>query len=163
MNLNKTVGGYDLATLKSGPVKEVANFSYIAAAEGAVLLKNEKNTLPLCNKKVSVFGRIQNAYYKSGTGSGGMVNVDYKTNILDITASNLNVSNCADFLEELGYEQDDIETNGWEAEAAYYYVHSYLPAITVSGSVYLGELSIYFTKIDDEDIESTLKSSFVSI
>lgn len=94
MNLNKNVGGYDLATLKSGPVKEVAKFSYIAAAEGAVLLKNEKNTLPLCNKKVSVFGRIQNTYYKSGTGSGGMVNVDYKTNILDSLI-----------------ERDDVEVN----------------------------------------------------
>lgn len=76
-----------------------------------------------------------------------------KTKILDITASNLNVSNCADFLKELGYEQDEVETHGWESEGVYDYVHLYLPAITVSGSVYLGELSIYFTKVDDEDID----------
>ncbi len=43
------------------------------AAEGAVLLKNDKNVLPLKSaSKVSVFGRIQFNYYKSGTGSGGM-------------------------------------------------------------------------------------------
>ena len=32
---------------------------------------------------VSVFGRIAFTYYKSGTGSGGMVNAPYVTNILD--------------------------------------------------------------------------------
>ena len=52
-------------------------------AEGCVLLKNE-DTLPFKNNSVvSVFGRIQNHYYKSGTGSGGMVNVTKVTNILD--------------------------------------------------------------------------------
>ena len=46
-----------------------------AAAEGAVLLKNEKEVLPLKKgEKLAVFGRIQFHYYKSGTGSGGMVN-----------------------------------------------------------------------------------------
>lgn len=55
-----------------------------AAAEGAVLLKNENNVLPLQEKsKVAVFGRIQFDYYKSGTGSGGLVNTRYVVNILD--------------------------------------------------------------------------------
>lgn len=55
-----------------------------AAAEGAVLLKNEQNTLPLlAGEKVSVFGRCQLEYYRSGTGSGGAVNVEYRTNLLD--------------------------------------------------------------------------------
>lgn len=54
------------------------------ATEGAVLLKNEHQTLPLLHHdKVAVFGRIQSHYYKSGTGSGGLVNVDYTINILD--------------------------------------------------------------------------------
>ena len=45
-------------------------------AEGCVLLKNDNKALPLDkNENVAVFGRIQNHYYKSGTGSGGMVNV----------------------------------------------------------------------------------------
>ncbi|MCR5417073.1 MAG: glycoside hydrolase family 3 C-terminal domain-containing protein [Pseudobutyrivibrio sp.] len=49
-----------------------------AVAEGVVLLKNDKNTLPLsegCN--IALFGRSQYNYYKSGTGSGGMVNTKY--------------------------------------------------------------------------------------
>ena len=45
----------------------------MAAAEGAVLLKNEKNALPIREgETVSIFGRIQLNYYKSGTGSGGL-------------------------------------------------------------------------------------------
>lgn len=55
-----------------------------AAAEGCVLLKNENGALPIQKgEKVSVFGRIQFTYYKSGTGSGGMVNAPYVTGILD--------------------------------------------------------------------------------
>ena len=53
-------------------------------AEGIVMLKNNNNALPLdINETVSVFGRIQLHYYKSGTGSGGMVNVTKVTGILD--------------------------------------------------------------------------------
>lgn len=51
-------------------------------AEGNVLLKNDNEALPLKKgEEVSVFGRIQRHYYKSGTGSGGMVNVPW---IIDI-------------------------------------------------------------------------------
>ena len=47
-----------------------------AVTEGVVLLKNDKNVLPIKkDSKLSIFGRMQNNYYKSGTGSGGMVNV----------------------------------------------------------------------------------------
>ena len=53
-------------------------------SEGIVMLKNENNALPLdTDKEVAVFGRIQFRYYKSGTGSGGMVNVTKVVNILD--------------------------------------------------------------------------------
>lgn len=53
-------------------------------AEGLVLLKNDNKALPLKQgETVSVFGRMQNHYYKSGTGSGGMVNVTKVVGILD--------------------------------------------------------------------------------
>lgn len=53
-------------------------------AEGIVMLKNENNALPLDkNSETAVFGRIQLHYYKSGTGSGGMVNVSKVTNIVE--------------------------------------------------------------------------------
>lgn len=55
-----------------------------AAAEGAVLLKNDNSALPLREgERLSVFGRIQFDYYKSGTGSGGMINTKYVVGILD--------------------------------------------------------------------------------
>ncbi|MDE6425541.1 MAG: glycoside hydrolase family 3 C-terminal domain-containing protein [Ruminococcus sp.] len=54
------------------------------ASEGIVMLENKNNTLPLDkDKPVAVFGRIQLHYYKSGTGSGGMVNVSKVTGIND--------------------------------------------------------------------------------
>lgn len=54
-----------------------------AVAEGMVLLENN-GALPLKkDERVAVFGRIQEHYYKSGTGSGGMVNVDRVWNITD--------------------------------------------------------------------------------
>lgn len=55
-----------------------------AAAEGAVLLKNEHHTLPLKkDEMISVFGRCQFDTYRSGTGSGGAVNVPYAVNIME--------------------------------------------------------------------------------
>lgn len=53
-------------------------------SEGIVMLKNEHQTLPLKpHEEIALFGRIQFHYYKSGTGSGGMVNVSKVTNIVD--------------------------------------------------------------------------------
>ena len=55
-----------------------------AVAEGQVLLINEEHTLPLQEgTRLAMFGRMQFHYYKSGTGSGGMVNVSKVTGILD--------------------------------------------------------------------------------
>ena len=55
-----------------------------AVAEGQVLLRNEGQVLPIPKgTHLAVFGRMQLNYYKSGTGSGGMVNVDRVVSILD--------------------------------------------------------------------------------
>ena len=54
------------------------------AEEGSVLLKNDRASLPVsAGSKVAVFGRMQRNYYKSGTGSGGMVNVKHVVSILE--------------------------------------------------------------------------------
>lgn len=64
-----------------------------AAAEGCVLLKNDQNALPLRKGEcISVFGRIAWNYYKSGTGSGGLVNTRYVTGILDALRACGNIS-----------------------------------------------------------------------
>ena len=53
-------------------------------AEGCVLIKNDNNVLPLeGGVAVSIFGRAQCNYYKSGTGSGGDVKVPYTVGILE--------------------------------------------------------------------------------
>lgn len=70
--------------------KKVLDWQYYSetairsVAEGCVLLRNEGQVLPLKKKeKVAVFGRIQVDYYKSGTGSGGMVNVSHVVGITE--------------------------------------------------------------------------------
>lgn len=65
-----------------------------AAEEGIVLLENKNQALPIKkNDHIAIFGRIQFSYYKSGTGSGGMVHSPYETNILDAlrTKENINI------------------------------------------------------------------------
>ena len=50
------------------PLEGFAQLCREAAAQGAVLLRNEENTLPVEDGEcVSVFGRIQKDYYRSVT------------------------------------------------------------------------------------------------
>lgn len=64
--------------------RELKQLCRRAAAEGIVLLKNEEGMLPIQQKDhIALFGRCQIDYYKSGTGSGGSVHVEYTTNLLD--------------------------------------------------------------------------------
>ena len=77
------VKGFDLSSLKEEPLPGFAAFTRQVAAEGIVLLKND-SVLPFqAGTRLSIFGRIQFNYYKSGTGSGGNVNPPYLTNIPD--------------------------------------------------------------------------------
>ena len=70
-------------------MEKYAALSRQAVAEGCVLLRNEDQALPIKKReKVSVFGRIQFDYYKSGTGSGGLVNTEYVVGILDALKAN---------------------------------------------------------------------------
>lgn len=65
-------------------MERYASLARKMAAEGCVLLKNENQTLPLREgDRVAVFGRIAFNYYKSGLGSGGLVNTRYVVGILD--------------------------------------------------------------------------------
>ena len=74
----------DWKKLEEKPYPPLAEISRSVAADGCVLLKNDNNVLPLTpEKKVSVFGRTQIDYYKSGTGSGGLVHTLYTVNIID--------------------------------------------------------------------------------
>lgn len=94
-----------------------------AAAQGAVLLKNEDAVLPLTVKDhVAVFGRCQKDYYRSGTGSGGAVNVLYTTNLLDglknnhITINDMLVNCYESWLAEHPFDNGG---GGWACEPWY--------------------------------------------
>lgn len=64
----------DWRKLEERPYKPLAELSRSVAADGAVLLKNEDNVLPVTSDRtISVFGRTQINYNKCGTGSGGAV------------------------------------------------------------------------------------------
>lgn len=103
------------------PLKGFAEFSRKVAAEGAVLLKNEGQNLPIKDgESISIFGRTQINYYRSGTGSGGSVVVEYTTNLLDSIRSKRKVT----VNEELAATYEKwVEENpfdngggGWAAE-----------------------------------------------
>ncbi|MBQ7432952.1 MAG: glycoside hydrolase family 3 protein [Lachnospiraceae bacterium] len=65
-------------------LKKYTEIARKTAAEGCVLLKNDNHALPLrAGEKVAVFGRCALHYYKSGLGSGGLVNTRYVVSILD--------------------------------------------------------------------------------
>lgn len=92
----------------------------LAAAEGQVLLRNEDRVLPLKKgTRLAVFGRIQFHYYKSGTGSGGMVNVDKVTGILDALLEEKDISvneNLLGIYREWEKEHPFDEGIGWGNE-----------------------------------------------
>ncbi|GIP24318.1 glycoside hydrolase family 3 C-terminal domain-containing protein [Paenibacillus sp. J22TS3] len=103
------------------PLEGFADFSRKVAAEGAVLLKNDGQVLPIReNESVSVFGRVQVNYYRSGTGSGGSVNVPYTTNLLDGLRSKpgIQVNEELAAVYEQWIEQNPFDNGGggWAAE-----------------------------------------------
>lgn len=103
------------------PLEGFAEFSRKAAAEGAVLLRNEGNVLPVRQgETISIFGRTQINYYRSGTGSGGSVNVTYTTNLLDGLRSkqNIKVNEELASLYEQWIEENPFDNGGggWAAE-----------------------------------------------
>ena len=98
-------------------LEKYAKIARQAAAESCVLLKNEDKALPLRNgDKVAVFGRSAFNYYKSGLGSGGLVNTRYIVSILDalreykdITLDENLLKVYEDWIEENPYD----EGKGW--------------------------------------------------
>lgn len=111
----------DWTKLEEKPYEEIIPYARKIATEGAVLLKNEGNVLPVCkNETVSVFGRTQINYHKSGTGSGGLVNVEYEVNILEGLKNNENINVNEDIvkvyeklLEKYPYDAGDGWTVPW--------------------------------------------------
>lgn len=110
-----------LTAQKEAPLAGFAEFSREVAAQGAVLLQNNNNVLPLvANDHVAIFGRVQINYYRSGTGSGGSVHVTHTTNLLDglrrkqqITVNEQLASAYEKWIEENPFDNGG---GGWAAE-----------------------------------------------
>lgn len=100
--------------------EQYAKFARRTAAEGIVMLKNDNGALPLIdNEKISIFGRIQLSYYKSGTGSGGLVNTRYVVSILDALLNEPGIEVNKELLEIYrNWEKENPfdEGNGWAQE-----------------------------------------------
>ena len=116
------LGGEKLSTQHVGvPLEGFAEFSRKVAAEGAVLLKNDNQVLPLGEgDNVAVFGRTQVNYYRSGTGSGGSVHVSYTTHLLGGLRSKTNFTVNEDLaaVYEKWIEHNPFDNGGgaWAAE-----------------------------------------------
>lgn len=88
--------------------------------EGAVLLKNEGNTLPLAGKEVSLFGATAISPVYGGTGSGAVSAADAPTYLQVLTETGFTVVN-EDLLdwyyeEEKGrdYDEGNINEASWK-------------------------------------------------
>ena len=117
---NNYYKNYDLGNLPKDSIKELEELSLECAKEGIVMLENKNNVLPLKKGEgVSIFGRIQREYYKSGTGSGGLVNVKYVTNIVDELDKYDDIKINKELLsvyEEWKKENPFDKGNGWGTE-----------------------------------------------
>ena len=91
------------------------------AAEGIVMLENKNDALPLKNgTHIALFGRMQTHYYKSGTGSGGMVNVSHIVDIREGLANSKTVTLDSELMDiyDKWDEENPIQADiGWGQEA----------------------------------------------
>ena len=106
------------------PLEGFAEFAAAAAAEGAVLLRNDGQMLPLAPERpLSLFGRTQINYYRSGTGSGGAVNVVSSTTLLQAmrARNGVRLNTQLAGLYERWVEQHPFDNGGggWAAEPWY--------------------------------------------
>ncbi|MDF2155183.1 glycoside hydrolase family 3 protein [Vibrio sp. CAU 1672] len=101
--------------------KRLVPVSRQAAAEGIVLLKNADAVLPVrASDTLSLFGRCQIDTYRSGTGSGGAVNVPYAISALDGLRANsrvrINEELVAVYQDWIAQHPFDDGGGGWAAE-----------------------------------------------
>lgn len=101
-------------------IQKYAETARQAIAEGIVMLKNEGGVLPLSEgSKIALFGRSQFSYYKSGTGSGGLVNTAYVTGIKEALEKDSRFELNGELLKvyEEWLESHPFDTgNGWAQE-----------------------------------------------
>lgn len=103
------------------PLDGFSEFATIVAAQGAVLLKNDHAVLPLRPEDtIALFGRTQIDYYRSGTGSGGAVNVVAQCHLLQALrercSARLNPVLAQKYEQWVGENPFDNGGGGWAQE-----------------------------------------------
>lgn len=103
------------------PLKALVPVSRQAACEGIVLLENRDAALPVRKgERISLFGRCQIDTVRSGTGSGGAVNVPYAVSALEGLRANpaIELNEALVSVYEKWVEENPFDDGGggWAAE-----------------------------------------------
>ena len=71
---------------------------------------------------------------------------------LDMESTQLCLANCDRLLQELGYERDNCDINGWEGDMWWYFSHPTIPDIDIvlNAEAYMGTLRMAFSGIEDD-------------
>ena len=84
---------------------------------------------------------------------GGLLELCNKPNEkIDLVSTQLSMCNCDDALQELGYERECCDINGWEGDMWWTFEHATAPSITVNAEAYNGGLDLMFSYIDDGEV-----------
>ena len=131
------------------------------AAEGIVLLKNEKDTLPLkAENMVSVFGRCQNDWFYVGYGSGGDVHPPYKVSLMDgLRQGGIRCNEeLAKVYADWGSQEENKADHGWWGHWPYYHPEMPLDEATVSNAAKASQVAlVVIGRAAGEDRENVLE------
>ena len=130
-------------------------------AEGIVLLKNEKDTLPLKETDVvSVFGRCQNDWFYVGYGSGGDVHPPYKVSLMD-GLRNGNIAcneELANTYQDWCAHPDHKANHGWWGHWPYFHEEMPLTEAQVSEAAAVSNVAlVVIGRAAGEDRENKLE------
>ena len=130
-------------------------------AEGIVLLKNERDTLPLKQTDaVSVFGRCQNDWFYVGYGSGGDVHPPYKISLMD-GLRNGNIAyneKLAKIYQEWCDHPDHKANHGWWGHWPYFHEEMPLTDAQVSEAAAVSNVAlVVIGRAAGEDRENKLE------
>ena len=131
------------------------------AAEGIVLMKNEKNTLPLQeNDVVSVFGRCQNDWFYVGYGSGGDVHPPYTVSLME--GLRRNGIRCNEALAKVYADwckdPDHVADHGWWGHWPYFHPEMPLAEEAVSSAAESSQVAlVVIGRAAGEDRENVLE------
>lgn len=79
---------------------------------------------------------------------------DYET-VIDLFSAHITAGQAFDFLEELGYKHEEMDTNGWELDYWVVFTKEGSRPIIISGSGIYGGCTMAFHETQEEDSDGT--------